>query len=244
MIVDSLFIVALQSSFVLGLVHGINPCGHSWLVLAPFVIGEKNGEQVSFLTFVFLAGTTLACMLIGLTLGTVSMILPQGLETWVDMITIGVLIILGLILIINPSFLHSHHDHDHHDDHDHHHHDTCSGHTCSHTPKGFTKAQKLTGLAMFGIGFFNMIVPCPTVAIMYTYALDSQHTLKAFSVFTVYALATSIAVAGVIVLIFRVTSMISTLSKEWVERALMRFAGVLTLFFGIYSLFANNFIKT
>ncbi len=31
---ESLFLIALQSSLFLGLIHGINPCGHSWIVLA------------------------------------------------------------------------------------------------------------------------------------------------------------------------------------------------------------------
>jgi nickel/cobalt transporter (NicO) family protein len=229
---DSLFFVALQSSFVLGIVHGINPCGHSWLVLAPLVIGEKNGRKVSFLTVSFLAGTTLACMLIGLTLGAVSLALPDWLGDWVDIITVGVLILLGIVLIIKPSAIH-HHGHDHEHDHGH----DCA---CSHGSKDDSLGpnQKLTGLAMFSIGFFNMIVPCPTAAIMYGYALDSQHTIKAFSVFTLYAIATGIAVSAVIFLIFRISSMITALSKEWVESALMRFAGVLTLFFGVYSLYS------
>lgn len=236
--IDSLFMVALQSSFVLGIIHGINPCGHSWLVIAPFVVGEKNGRKVIFLTFSFLLGTTLACMILGITLGAVSLLLPANLQFWVDAVTSGVLIFLGLVLIIKPSVIHTHkHTHDNHQNHDHDHH-----HEGETRITGMDKADKLTGLAMFSIGFFNMIVPCPTLAIMYGYALDSQHTFKAFSVFTLYALATSMAVATVILLIFKISSMVSTLSKEWVETALMRFAGVITLGFGLYSLISYNMI--
>lgn len=240
---DSLFLVALQSSFALGIIHGINPCGHSWLVLAPFVVGEKNGRKVSFLTISFLLGTTLACMILGLTLGAVSLMLPESLQFWVDAVTAAVLIGLGILLIIKPSAIHHHdhsHDHHHHDEghqHDHHH-----AHDGECTSAHMGKPQKLTGLAMFSIGFFNMIVPCPTAAIMYGYALDSQHTLKAFSVFTLYALATSIAVGAVILLIFKITNLVSTLTKEWVETALMRFAGALTLCFGLYSLVSHNLL--
>ena len=36
---DHLFWLPPQSSFALGLIHGINPCGRSWLVPAPFVAG-------------------------------------------------------------------------------------------------------------------------------------------------------------------------------------------------------------
>lgn len=42
---NNLFWVTFQSSIILGLVHGVNPCGHSWLVLAHFVVGQKKGGQ-------------------------------------------------------------------------------------------------------------------------------------------------------------------------------------------------------
>ena len=57
---ETLFLAALQSSFVLGLIHGVNPCGHSWLVLAPFVTGEKRGGRVALLTAAFVGGTAVA----------------------------------------------------------------------------------------------------------------------------------------------------------------------------------------
>ena len=36
------FVVALQASIMLGLLHGISPCGHSWPILAPFCITAKG----------------------------------------------------------------------------------------------------------------------------------------------------------------------------------------------------------
>ena len=98
--------------------------------------------------------------------------------------------------------------------------------------------QKLTVMALFGIGFVNMIIPCPTVAIMYKYALDSVSTWKATLIFGVYALATAIAVGGVIYAIFRVTKLLEQLSQDWVETVLMRSAGVITIIFAGYSLSA------
>ena len=55
--IETLLFAAIQSSFLLGLLHGVNPCGHSWLVLAPFVSGEKKGSRVTLLTTMFLGGT-------------------------------------------------------------------------------------------------------------------------------------------------------------------------------------------
>lgn len=71
-------VAAIQSSFLLGLIHGVNPCGHSWLVLAPFVVSEKKGRSVALLTGAFLAGTALACLVLGMGLGAVSERIPAG----------------------------------------------------------------------------------------------------------------------------------------------------------------------
>lgn len=77
MVTESLFWATLQSSFIIALIHGTNPCGNSWLVLAPFVMAEKSGRSVFLLTLSFLGGTPLACVLLGASLGTVSAFLPE-----------------------------------------------------------------------------------------------------------------------------------------------------------------------
>ncbi|WP_432734587.1 sulfite exporter TauE/SafE family protein [Maridesulfovibrio sp. FT414] len=256
---DSIFWVALQSSLFLGLIHGINPCGHSWLVLAPFVYGEKNGKRVMSLTTSFILGTTLACLGIGLTLGSISLTIPDSLTYIVDIITVGILVVLGGILIVKPEILHSHdHDHDHNHDHTHenhahthehdhehshshdhshdHAHDHAHGHncgcSCSH---GRSALRSVTCWGLFSIGFVNMIVPCPTVAIMYKYALDSGSVFKGTAVFASYALGTAIALAAVIFAIYRAAAFVRTLEQGWVEPLVMRTAGALTIAFAVYS---------
>lgn len=242
--IDGLILVAFQSSLILGLVHGVNPCGHSWLVLAPFVIGQKRGWRVAWLTFSFLAGTTLACLLLGLTLGSASTLIPDSLQIWVEVGTSLMLVALGIVLITRPGLIHHHHDEEHghnhaqdleplhdrqhsHQDHNHH-----------NIPRKGNR-QKLTGMALFGIGFINMIIPCPTVAIMYKYALDSGSAWNATFIFAVYAFGTAVAVGGVIFAIFHVTRILEKLSQDWVEASLMRSAGVVTILFASYSLYTH-----
>lgn len=256
----SLFFAALQASLVLGLIHGINPCGHSWLVLAPFVVNGRDGRRAAVLTISFLSGTTLACLLLGMTLGSLSAFIPPSAAHIMDLVLFGVLAVLGLILVLKPELLHSHdhdhdHDHDHghthdhvHDHHDHAHcshasaqgtHDhgaCCAGDHC-HTHHGNSLRQKLVGagaIGLFAIGFLNMIVPCPTAAIMYGYAINSGDWLRGTSVFLVYALATSISVGGVIFCIHRAAAMARKLEKPWIESAIMRCAGVLTIAFSTW----------
>jgi nickel/cobalt exporter len=245
---ESFLVAAIQSSFLLGLLHGVNPCGHSWLVLAPFVSGEKKGTRVALLTVMFLGGTALACLALGASLGAVSALFPAKLGIWIEIITSVVLIVIGLLLLYDPHILHSHdHDHDHEHAHKH-------GHSCDHAHsdqdhchglmskiKSLTQNKKLLPPALFAIGFVNMIVPCPTAAVMYTYALNSGSILEAIIVFGTYAVSTAIAVGAVIFMIFRATKVAHSLQKDWIEPFIMRFAGVVIIIFsgyGVYQGFA------
>ena len=260
---DTIFLAALQGGLLLGLIHGVNPCGHSWLVLAPFTAGSHDPGRVFRLTAAFITGTSLACLLIGLTLGGISMSLPASAQTWADVLTFGVLVVLGCILLVKPTLLHSHdhdghdhahdHDHDHghdHDhaecgchehDHDHHHplghdHDHDHDHSHSHAPR----LKSATAVGLFAFGFVNMIVPCPTAAIMYSYALRSGDAWRSSAVFGAYALGTGAALAGVIWAIYRTTNALRTLDRPWIEPLVMRLTGVLVIGFAIYSLWATE----
>ncbi len=248
---ETILLAAIQSSFLLGLLHGINPCGHSWLVLAPFVTGEKNGGRVALLTCAFLSGTALACLALGASIGAISKFVPLYMGTWIEIGTSVILIILGLLLIYNPHLLHNH-EHDEHHDHchgygDEHDHSECRKHSHSHDSHdklGFlsklhklTKNRRVLPFALFGIGFVNMIVPCPTAAIMYGYALNAGSAFTATLVFGTYAISTAIAVGGVIYLIFKATSMANSLQKEWVEPIVMRLSGVIIVLFSVYGIY-------
>lgn len=251
---DSVFLLAIQSSLILGLIHGVNPCGHSWLVIAPFVVGHGTGKRAFSLTSAFLLGTALACLIIGLTLGAISMSLPQSIVNLVSIITGSIIIFLGLILVWRPTLLHNHdhdhehghhhvHNHDHEHGHDHHHgehdHGTCGCACSGHGSKLLEKTGKATFFGLFSIGFVNMIVPCPTVAIMYSYAIDSGSWVKSTIVFGAYALTTAIAVGGVIYALRKTASLVKRMEKPWLESAIMRTAGVLTIGFGVYSLYID-----
>lgn len=254
---DSLFLVALQSSLFLGLIHGVNPCGHSWVVLAPFVAGDRSGKRVFSLTAAFILGTTLGCLAIGLFLGSVSASLPESTRYFTDIITAGVIIILGAILLWRPHLLHSHdhehdecgcsgHDHGHEHEHNHHAHACCDQHDHAHhehhenhAHHAPLSAKRSTIWGLGTLGFVNMIVPCPTVAIMYSYALESGNAAQAVSVFASYALGTAIALAGVIFAIYKVTGLMRNLQKPWIEPAIMRTVGVMTVLFGFYTLYLD-----
>lgn len=247
------FLVAVQSGLVLGLIHGVNPCGHSWVVLAPFVAGEKSGWRVSLLTAAFITGTAAGCIAIAVALGALSTGLPESARYVVDCVTAGLIIILGAIMLVKPHVLHSH-DHDHHHDHedgghthhgatcshdhdlDHDHHGACHHHG-HHSHNG--DLRRKTALGLGTIGFVNVIVPCPTLAMMYSYAIDAASIPRAVGVFGAYAVSTGVALAGVIFVIFKVTSMIRRLQQPWIEPLVMRTVGMMTMVFGAWSLYID-----
>lgn len=236
---DSLFLIALQSGLLLGFIHGVNPCGHSWLVLAPFVAGDDSGKRVSLLTISFILGTTVACLALGLTLGAVSQWVSPLLGRGLDLAVNGLLALLGLGLILRPDLLHHHHhDHGHEHGHGHHGHDHDHDHHHDHAHHDHHHhvgtAARTTMAGLFSIGFVNMIVPCPTVAIMYSYGVSSGSAAKATAVFGIYALGTGLTLAGVIWAIFKITGLMRRMQKPWIEPAIMRGAGALTVIFGLY----------
>ncbi|CAG36227.1 urease accessory protein UreH domain-containing protein [Desulfotalea psychrophila] len=235
---NTLLLAALQSSFILGLLHGINPCGHSWLVLAPFTTGEKNGKRVALLSFAFLFGTALACIALGASLGAVSQSLPASVGIWVEVITSLALLLIGALLLYKPHILHNH-DHEHDHNHDCHHDHDCHDHRPGIMArlKKFTKNKKILPYALFSIGFINMIIPCPTVAVMYGYALNSGSLLSATLVFATYAVSTAVAVGLVIFLIFKATHMAHSLQKEWIEPFIMKLSGLVIIVFAGYGLY-------
>lgn len=246
---EHVFLVALQSSLLLGLVHGVNPCGHSWLALAPFVSGERRASRVLALTGAFLGGTALACLLLGLTLGAVSTLFPPSFSYWLDIIAALAIILLGLILAVRPHLLHSH-DHSHEHEHDHgqaHTHDHGHGHDHCHEHEsrgcadshGPSKLRKAAVPGLFAFGFVNMIVPCPTVAIMYSYALNSGSVWRSVAVFAAYALTTALAVGAVIWALFRAASWARRLNDHRFEEWIMRGIGLMTVAFGLYTLYSG-----
>lgn len=236
---EHIFLVALQSSLMLGLIHGINPCGHSWLALAPFVSGERDGRRVLKLTLAFVGGTALACLVIGLTLGAVSTLFPPAFAGWMDRLAAGIIVALGLVLLIRPHLLHSHdHEEAHHHDHPHtHHHEHAHQH--DHGPHHADRLHKAAAPGLFAFGFLNMIVPCPTVAIMYSYAINSGSVWKSTAVFGAYAATTALAVGAVIWGLFRAVSWAGRLNNPHIEEWILRGIGLMTMAFGLYSLYVE-----
>jgi nickel/cobalt exporter len=160
--------------------------------------------------------------------------------------TSAILIILGAVLIVKPTFMHfhediehghSHHGHEHHeprddhenDDDDHHDHQ----HHSEHAPAP-PKFKHGVYWGMFSIGFINMIVPCPTLAVMYSYALVAKSFLHGIFIFLVYAIATAIVLMFMAFLLVKASLLMKKFGQEHNEILISRISGVLIAGFGIY----------
>jgi nickel/cobalt exporter len=182
------FIVALQASTVLGLLHGISPCGHSWPILAPFCITAKGMRKCINVWFFFCAGTTSACLLLGVVFGALGSVIPRSWDIYFGMGTAGILVVLGIILIVRPHWLHFEDEEEEEE--------------LKEALENTEQALKFTtskrrfkhGIywGMFSLGFVNMIIPCPTAGVMYTYALVAKSIPVGTAIFLAYALSTSL----------------------------------------------------
>ena len=100
------FVVALQASIMLGLLHGISPCGHSWPILAPFCITAKGMRKCINVWFFFCLGTTVACLLLGVIFGALGSFIPPSWDIYFGIGTAAILVILGIVVIFKPHWLH------------------------------------------------------------------------------------------------------------------------------------------
>lgn len=238
------FIVALQTSVILGLLHGLSPCEHSWPILAPFAVGSKNMKRIMRIGTVFCLGTASACIVLGAIFGTLGSIIPASWSIYMGAATSAILIVLGMILILKPHLLHFHddeHDHDQHGhahEHNHHHDADDRDHDeIYHADEEQIKKIKFKhGIywGMFSLGFVNMIAPCPTSAVMYTYALLARSFWHGTAIFFAYAVATTIVLMFMAFLLVKASQLIKRFGREKNEILITRISGALITAFGVY----------
>jgi len=224
------FVVALQASIILGLLHGISPCGHSWPMLAPFCITAKGMKKCINVWFFFCLGTTSACVFLGIIFGALGSIVPPSWDVYFGIGTACILVVLGIIVIFKPHWLHFE--------------DEKEEEILKESLSDREKALQFTdnknrfkhGIywGMFSIGFFNMIIPCPTASVMYTYALVAKSITVGTVIFLAYALATSLVLLVITYFLGRATLFFKNLGQEKYEVLITRISGALIALFGIY----------
>jgi nickel/cobalt exporter len=224
------FIVALQASTVLGLLHGISPCGHSWPILAPFCVTARGMRKCINVWFFFCLGTTVACMLLGVVLGALGSFIPPSWDIYFGIGTASILVILGIVVIFKPHWLHFEDEEE----------EEALKRVLNNTDQAlhFTTNKKRFkhGIywGMFSVGFINMIIPCPTAGVMYTYALVAKSIPVGTTIFLAYALATSLVLLIVTYSLGKATLFFKKLGQEKYEVLITRISGVFIAGFGVY----------
>jgi nickel/cobalt exporter len=230
------FVVALQASIMLGLLHGISPCGHSWPILAPFCITAKGMRKCINVWFFFCLGTTVACVLLGVVFGALGSFIPPSWDSYFGMGTAVILVILGIVVIFKPHWLHFEDEEEE---------EVLKGalDSSEQALKFTTNKRKFKhGIywGMFSIGFVNMIIPCPTAGVMYTYALVSKSMPVGTTIFLAYALATSLVLLIITYSLGKATLFFKKLGQEKYEVLLTRISGALIAAFGVYMIIVES----
>ncbi len=230
------FIVALQASIMLGLLHGISPCGHSWPILAPFCITAKSMRKCINVWFFFCLGTTIACLILGVIFGMLGSFIPPSWDIYFGIGTAGILVILGVVVILKPHWLHFEDEEE----------EEVLKKSLDSTEQAlqFTtnKRRFKHGIywGMFSLGFINMIIPCPTAAVMYTYALVAKSVPVGTTIFLAYALATSLVLLIVTYSLGKATLFFKKLGQEKYEVLITRISGVFIAGFGLYMIVVES----
>ncbi len=230
------FIVALQASIMLGLLHGISPCGHSWPILAPFCITAKGMRKCINVWFFFCLGTTVACVILGVIFGALGSFIPRSWDIYFGMGTAGILVILGIVVIFKPHWLHFEGEEEE---------EVLKGalNSTEQALQFTTNKRRFNhGIywGMFSIGFINMIIPCPTAAVMYTYALVTKSIPVGTTIFLAYALATSLVLLIITYFLGKATLFFKKLGQEKYEVLITRVSGALIAAFGIYMVIVES----
>ena len=230
------FIVALQASIMLGLLHGISPCGHSWPILAPFCITAKSMRKCINVWFFFCLGTTIACLILGVIFGMLGSFIPPSWDIYFGIGTAGILVVLGIVVILKPHWLHFE--------------DEEEEEVLKKSLDSAEQALQFTtskrrfkhGIywGMFSIGFINMIIPCPTAAVMYTYALVAKSVPVGTTIFLAYALATSLVLLIITYFLGKATLFFKKLGQEKYEVLITRISGVFIAGFGLYMVIVES----
>jgi nickel/cobalt exporter len=233
---DLTFAVALQFSIMLGIIHGIIPCEHSWPLLVPFCITAQGMKKCIKVWFYFCAGTTSACALLGVVWGALGSIIPSGWNIYFGIGTAGILVILGIILILRPHWLHFEEEGE----------EETIKQAFEHSQQALErvtdKKRFKHGIywGMFSIGFINMIMPCPTAGVMYTYALVSKSVFVGMTIFFAYALSTSLVLLIITYFLGKATFFFKNLGREKYEVLLTRISGALIAAFGMYMMVVES----
>lgn len=215
----------LLGAVLWGILHGLTPHGHSWLVLLPFALGGINRRGMLRMALAYSLGMVIAAAGTGALLGLIFSLIPEAWHHLLEL-AVGVLMVLvGLTFLLKPLSVHHAIDH------------ICS--EACHS--GEEKALVRTGTtgALFMLGVMSMLIPCPTNVWVYTLPAVAQSPLKGLVLFTTYAAFSALAITLVAVSMVHARGLVTALDQRGYRLVILRLSGVLVLGVGVWMLWQS-----
>jgi nickel/cobalt exporter len=188
--------------------------------------------------FFFCLGTTIACLLLGVVFGALGSFVPPSWDIYFGMGTAAILVVLGIVLIFKPHWLHFEDEEEEEVLKE-----VLDSDSTEKALQFTTNKRKFKhGIywGMFSIGFINMIIPCPTAGVMYTYALVSKSIAVGTTIFLAYALATALVLLIITYSLGKATLFFKKLGQEKYEVLLTRISGMMIAAFGVYMIVVES----
>lgn len=224
---DDLTAIPIAQAALLGTLHALIPCAHSWPILVPFA-GPGGRPLRAALLF---GGGKVAC---STTLGALASAavaaIPEEIEHRAEELTGLLLLGLAAFLWFRPKAGHLGHLHGECD--------RVRGPGCGHTehqPGRFRRYGPALGL--FLLGAVNMTIPCWTNAAALTLATSARGGAAGAVVFGAYGLSAALATLAILYLVHRGFHVLDRLASGRVETALLRISALLLVGFALTMLF-------
>lgn len=143
------------SVFILGLVHGLTPCEHTWPILFAFTIGVRKTMKGILAAVILALSATIPWIIIGGLCGYFGLIIwKESYEIYVHLVLGMLMIIFGLYILRFFKMPHLH-----------------LGGCCEKKPKKLSLKQLPIYGLILGFG------PCVPTLMMYTYAANLHNTI-------------------------------------------------------------------
>lgn len=206
-----------------GVLHGLTPHGHSWLVLLPFALGGMKARGMARMAIAYSLGMLVTAAIAGALLGWLSSLIPMSWHYGVD-VGIGVLLMItGIVFLLKPLSIHHAIDH------------MCDEECHSGEERALLRSGTMGAMFIFGV--ISMVIPCPTLVPMYAALTTGSHTWwEGALFFTLYAVSTGLTITIVAVAMSNARTFVQALEDHGHRLVILRLSGVIMLVMGCWLL--------
>lgn len=232
----SMILVALATSFILGMVHSLSP-GHGKAMVAAYLVGTRGRIRDAVVLGIIVTSThVFSVIVLGLLILFVSQfIVPQRIYPWIGVgsgllvAAVGYWMLASRALGLTPGTQsHSHHPHDHHD-HNHNHvhgHSHDHGHSHSHVPEG-----NVTFGSLLALGIAGGMVPCPSALVVLLLSVAVNRVLFGLAMILVFSLGMALVLIliGILTVTASQFSGVFSSHRKWIQRLPVFSAGLIMI---------------